>query len=216
MTIQEKIKEFASQFELMPGVTVIHDMNGFKPVYMSSNGLNLLGLAMEELIAVKEDYQKIFFNRDFMDDYLEQLISLIDREGVHETFTFFHQVKIEQKFRWYSASIKVFHVDDDSNPTHTITYAIPLRDFDRAISRADRLLKETAFAKKNLKRFSSLSPREKEVLALAATGKRPGEMAEFLNISIETINSHLKAVKSKLKSRTQFELTEYALAYDIL
>lgn len=216
MTIEEKIARSSKEFEKMPGVTVIHSIVGFKPLYMTSNGLELLGLNMQELIAIKENYQHLFFNQNFMGNYLEKLWEMISRDGITETYTFFHQVKLQEEFEWYAASIKVFHVDSNSNPTHTITYAVPLEDFEWTMKRAQRLLEETEFAKRNLSKFSNLTPREVEVLSLAGTGKRPAEMAEELHVTSETVNSHLKSLKRKLSVSTPIEIQEYAMAYDLL
>ena len=216
MSIEEKIARSTDEFEKMPGVTVIHSIDGFKPLFMSSNGLKLLDLSLEELIAVKENYQNLFFNKNFMGDYLEKLLEMISRDGNTETYTFFHQVKLQEEFRWYAASIKVFHVDPYFNPTHTITYAVPLEDYEWTMKRAQRLLEETEFARKNLKKFSLLTPREMEVLARVGAGKRPSEMAEEFNVSLETVNSHLKAMRKKLDVSTPLEVQEYAMAYDLL
>lgn len=216
MTAIEKIRTYADEFEKMPGVTVIHDIEGFKPLFMTSNGLKLLGISMEELIAIKEDYQELFFNRNFMGDYLEQLKAMFERDGITETYTFFHEVKIREEFRWYSASIKVFHASKNFEPTHTITYAVPLEDYHWTIKRAQRLLEETEFARKHLEKFSSLSSREKEVLALIAKGKTVGEITDTLKISPNTVNSHLKTIKRKLKATTSYDLREFALAFDLV
>lgn len=216
MTLEEKLKAFAPQLEMMPGISVIHEIDEFKPLFMTSNGLKLLGLSLEELIAIKEDYQKLFFNQNFMNDYLVKLESLMAQEETSETFTFFHQVLIKEKFEWYAASIKVFHSDIHGNSTHTITYAVPLEDYQWTIKRAQRLLDETEFARKNIQNFTNLSLREKEVLALAANGKRAAQIACSLGVTAETINSHLKSVKRKLSTHSSHELTEYALAFDLL
>ncbi|WP_324721065.1 helix-turn-helix transcriptional regulator [Salinimicrobium sp. HB62] len=215
MNFIEELDTCREEFEKMPGVTVIHELDGFKPLFMTSNGLDLLGLTLEELIAIKEDYQLLFFNQDFMGDYLKSLRSLIEREGIHETFSFFHQVKIEGKFRWYAASLKVFKVDHNFSPTHTITYAVPLEDF-HWITKAERLLEETNFGRDKLEKFTTLSKRELQVLALAAKGNRTAEMASSLKISADTVNSHLKSIRKKLDCKSSFELTEYARAYDLL
>ncbi len=216
MTFEEKLHTYSQEFEKMPGVTVIHDLDGFKPVYMTKNGLDLLGLSLEELISIKEDYQKLFFNRDFMEDFLQELRSMIFKEGHDETFTFFHQVKIKGEFHWYAASIKVFEADDKQTPTHTITYALPIEDFDWTVKRAQKVLEETEFARKNIEKFSSLSKRELQVLSLAGRGNKIPEIAKDLNVSYDTVNSHLKSIKRKLKSRSSFDLIEYAMAYDLL
>ena len=43
-----------------------------------------------------------------------------------------------------------------------------------------------------------LSPREEEVLVLISKGYRPGEMAEMLHVSVDTINTHKKNLKRKI------------------
>lgn len=70
---------------------MINDIDGFKPLFMTSNGLELLGLSLEELIAIREKYQEVFFNNDFMGDYLKQLKKMMARGSISETYTFFHQ-----------------------------------------------------------------------------------------------------------------------------
>lgn len=216
MTIEEKIHNHTEAFEMMPGITVIHEIQGFKPLYMTSKGLKLLGLSLEELIAIKEDYQRLFFNRNFMDEYLVKLKSMIYKGERSETFTFFHQVMIAEKFEWYAATLKVFHTNKHLHPTHTITYAVPLEKFSWTQRRAERLLEETEFAGINLQKFSNLSHREKEVMTLAAKGKRTALIAENLGVTSETVNSHLKNIKRKLEIKSSYEITEYALAFDLL
>ena len=61
MTVEEKISTFSEEFEKLPGITVINEIEGFKPLFMTSNGLELLGLTLNELIATKENYQNLFF-----------------------------------------------------------------------------------------------------------------------------------------------------------
>lgn len=43
-----------------------------------------------------------------------------------------------------------------------------------------------------------LSPREEEILLLISNGHRPGEMAELLHVSVDTINTHKKNLKRKI------------------
>ncbi|WZL89442.1 helix-turn-helix domain-containing protein [Salinimicrobium sp. 3283s] len=216
MTVEEKISTFSEEFEKLPGVTVINEIEGFKPLFMTSNGLELLGLTLNELIATKENYQHIYFKSNYIRDYLESLESLIELEGLDETYTFFHQVKIQGSFQWYAASIKIFHIEAHFQPTHTITYAVPLKDFEWTIRRAERLMEETDFARKNLEKYGKLTPREIETLGLAGKGMRTNEMAERLNISSDTVNSHLKSLRKKLEVANSFELQEYARAYDLM
>jgi DNA-binding NarL/FixJ family response regulator len=59
--------------------------------------------------------------------------------------------------------------------------------------------------------FAILSPREREVLQLLAEGKSTKEMAEKLNVSVKTIETHRKQIMDKLNIRSIAELTKYAI-----
>lgn len=58
---------------------------------------------------------------------------------------------------------------------------------------------------------SELSPRENEVLRLVATGYMNKEIADKLNISINTVLSHRKNISSKLGIKSVSGLSVYAM-----
>lgn len=218
MTIQEKIKAYAPQAELMPGVVVIHEIKGFKPLYMSSKGLNLLGLSLEELIEMGEDYQKKVLNKDFMEDYLKTLEHMLNNQEECLTYSIFHQVQLksDEDFTWYVSAIRAFHKDEENRPTHTITIAFPLDHFEHITQKAERLLEESLFFKKNRQKFLSLSARGREVLRLVALGKSSAEISKELNISLDTVNSHRKMIKQKLAISSSYQFNRYARSFDLI
>jgi two-component system response regulator NreC len=59
--------------------------------------------------------------------------------------------------------------------------------------------------------FSTLTPKEREVLQLLAEGKSTKQIAESLYVSIKTVESHRKQLMDKLKIRSVAELTKYAI-----
>ncbi|MFZ5945184.1 MAG: response regulator transcription factor [Bacillota bacterium] len=61
-----------------------------------------------------------------------------------------------------------------------------------------------------------LSQREKEVLKLVAQGFTDKEIAEDLNISIKTVESHKHRIKEKLGLKRLAELIRYAIENNIL
>jgi DNA-binding NarL/FixJ family response regulator len=58
---------------------------------------------------------------------------------------------------------------------------------------------------------SPLSPREREVLQLLSSGKSRKEIALDLNVSVKTIESHVKKVTRKLGIHSIAQLTKYAI-----
>ena len=59
--------------------------------------------------------------------------------------------------------------------------------------------------------FAILTAREREVLQLMAEGKNTNQIADFLCISIKTVEAHRKQMMNKLDIHSVAELTKYAI-----
>lgn len=73
------------------------------------------------------------------------------------------------------------------------------------------LLIESEEAKEETYEPSELSPREYEVLQLITKGHKTVEIADELNVSVHTINSHRKNILKKLNLKSPTELIVYAM-----
>jgi DNA-binding NarL/FixJ family response regulator len=62
----------------------------------------------------------------------------------------------------------------------------------------------------------ALTRREKEILALVASGERDAEIAEELFISIATVRSHLDRIRDKTGRRRRADLTRLAIEQGIV
>jgi len=62
----------------------------------------------------------------------------------------------------------------------------------------------------------TLTPREKEVLQAITAGKGNKEISECLNISTETVKTHIKRVYRKLKVRNRVEAGKLAREHNLL
>jgi DNA-binding NarL/FixJ family response regulator len=63
---------------------------------------------------------------------------------------------------------------------------------------------------------TALSHREREVVQLISEGKINKQVAEILNISIKTVETHRSAAMHKLKLRTTADLVRYAVRNNIV
>ncbi|WP_207429453.1 helix-turn-helix transcriptional regulator [Pedobacter sp. SYSU D00535] len=214
----EKIDRFAPEAERMPGVVIIHKVGDFPVVYMSSNGLKMLGVTLNELQEMGTEYYSRFFNIEDMSDFIPKMNHMLQSRDPEATFTFFQQVKFHDRkeWVWHVASTRIFTFDSQGNPELTVTVAVPIDQMKHIAAKAERLLRENLFLKENYQRFSTLGEREKEVLALVAQGKSSKEIACDLHISTETINTHRRNIKRKLNITTNFDFTEYARAFDLI
>lgn len=64
--------------------------------------------------------------------------------------------------------------------------------------------------------FTTLTHREREVVQLIAEGKINKQVADLLNISVKTVETHRAAAMQKLKLRTTADLVRYAVRNHIV
>jgi DNA-binding CsgD family transcriptional regulator len=76
---------------------------------------------------------------------------------------------------------------------------IERRDLRRAWSEA------LALRRDQMERLSTLSPQQRRVLELLASGRRVAEVAEIIGLTSATVRSHVKALRAKLGVKTQLE-----------
>jgi len=69
----------------------------------------------------------------------------------------------------------------------------------------------TARGRKHASPFSSLTSREREVLQLIAEGHSAREIAQRLNLSVKTVETHRRQMMDKLGLRSVAELTKFAI-----
>lgn len=216
--ISQKIAEFAPYAEMLPGVTIIHHIADFSVVYMCSKGQKLLGVTVDDLREMGTEYYPRYFNMEYMEGLLPKMEKLLRDNKKNESFSYFQQVKYAGKddWTWHITSTGIFMWDDDGKPLLTITTALPIENLKEVEPKAERLLAENIFLRKNAARFGLLSKREISILKLVAAGKSSPEIAEELFISAETVQTHRRNIKQKLGVSNNFEFTEYARAFNLL
>ena len=62
----------------------------------------------------------------------------------------------------------------------------------------------------------TLSNREYEVLSLMLAGKKVGEIADILSISVKTVKTHRARLLAKMNIKTNAELFRYAIKYNLV
>lgn len=83
-----------------------------------------------------------------------------------------------------------------------------VRLIDRFLERAPAFIPEPS-------RLQSLSPREREVLALMALGLTNSEIAERLVVSLATVKTHVRSILAKLDARDRVQVVLLAHQYGI-
>lgn len=93
-------------------------------------------------------------------------------------------------------------------------YAAESMDTDEFLARVRRLVertRRTPNATADLRRLSSLTEREREVLTLVARGRSQKQIASELSISVKTVGSHVQNMLSKLGLHSRVEAVALAV-----
>lgn len=214
-----KISMHISTFNNIPGVVILHDLRNWTIAYMSENGLQLLDTTLDEICSLPtEVYHAKYFNADDALDYVPKIAALMQRNSDDETVSFYQQVKFPntQEWHWYLSSIKIFMRDEEEHPLMTITVSIPVDAMHHMANKAQRILEENDFSRNHYANFLRLSKREKTILREMALGKSSIEIANKLCISSTTVDTHRRNIREKLNTKSSFEISNYARAFDLI
>ena len=216
--IEGKIAQLKKVEQGIPSVIIVHHLHDASVLYMCSRGLNILGVAMEELRAMGPEYHARFFNPEDAKVYVPKIMGLLERNNDEEVISCFQQVRHAEngEWKWYLSCTKIFMRDEKGHPLLTITTANLVDAQHHIAAKAGRLLEENNFLRANYHVFDSLTAREKEILKLMAKGLNSGQMAKKLNISELTANTHRRNIKRKLDVETNYDITRYAQAFDLI
>lgn len=216
--INSKIAEIQKYEDDIPGVIVVHNASDGSVVYMSKRGRENLGITMEGLKLMGPDYLIKFFNPEEAQEYTPKLLDLIKRQDEKEIISLFQQVRPspDHAFSWYISGIKIIMKDSAGNPILLMTIAIPVDAMHELAQKAQRVLDENNYLKKNYHLFEALTKREVELLKLLARGFTNENIARQLFISEDTVATHRKNIKRKLNCKTAYDFTYFAQAFNLI
>lgn len=217
--IEEKIKGIIEISNTIPGVIIIHDLRDFSVVWMCEKGLNQIGATLEEVRNLTNDeYHLRYFNEEDSKDYVPKLLQLLEDNDMEKTCTFFQQVRFKENedWRWHITSTRILAQDILGKPLLSFSISFSIVDMHKMTSKAERILSENNFLKKNYLAFSKLGKREKEVLKHIVLGKSTQEISQLLFISPATVDTHRKNIRQKLKVTNSYDLTVFAQAFDLI
>ncbi|WP_201987387.1 response regulator transcription factor [Hymenobacter rubidus] len=216
--IAHRIDEVAATADYHPGVVVILNNDARQVLYMSQRGLRQLHTTIPELTAMGEEYYARYFNPDEAQEYVPKVVELLTRNDPDYSVSFFQQVRTGPNggFELHLSTARVLAQGRDGQPLLVICLSCAIDRDSHINTKVQRLLDENAFLRSHAARFSSLSTRERQVLAHLSRGQSSAEIAEALHISIQTVDTHRRNLRQKLGVVSGFELGQYARAFDLI
>jgi DNA-binding CsgD family transcriptional regulator len=216
--IRQKVNEIGAVAEFLPTPVIVHRLPDFTVHYMSPMALKLLGRTWDELKGMsKEEYHDTYFNPEDAADYLPKILGMLEK-NTDEVVTFFQQVRTakDSQWEWYMSSIRIVLRDSQNQPVLSLNIAQRVDPDNPFATKAVRLLEENEFIRKHFHEFTKLGKREVSVLRLLALGQSAAEIAATLHISVATAETHRKNIRTKLRVKNQYQLSQYARAFDLI
>ena len=216
--IEDKMKG-VKQFENeIPCIITIHDARDISLIYMSPQGLQRLGVTIEEITLSFHEYHARFFNLEDAQFYVPKVTGLLKRNDTSEIISYFQQVRFapDQDWIWHLSSTRIFLKDLEDKPLLFLSISMPIDTQSHMTAKVERLMEENHFIRKNNHLYHTLTKREKEILKYLAQGLIPKEIGEKLFLSETTVVTHKRNLRKKLNIQSAVDLMKFAQAFDMV
>jgi len=171
----------------------------------SAHTYRSLGLRADKIIAQGEEAATLFLKSE---DFRESVTEAVEFAYQNPDLPWYGIFRIKHtvgQFRWIYATSVVFEKDEKGIPQKTIVTALDLTDHLNTNEALGAVLKETR-QRRHKEVLESLTKREIEIINLLAKGLSTKEIAEQLNRSFHTIETHRGNIKNKLGCKNVAEI----------
>ncbi|MBN1340316.1 MAG: PAS domain-containing protein [Bacteroidales bacterium] len=206
--ILNQLKFFRSIVGRLNIAIFIHDLKLLHHIWTNNNYINILGYTDSEIKSFGPEWAKDNYHPDDFHILKERIEYFRENKG--DTYSGIYRAKHKQgHWVWIYSNSTVFKRDEEGKPEHIIGICIDFARSFKTETAFDEFYREN-HRQRNCKLIASLTPREKEILQMVASGKSNREIAEAFNISCHTVNSHRKNLFSKLNIHNTGALGRFA------
>jgi len=199
-------------FNMIPGWMHLNTIADITPDKLNRKMLNDLWIEHDELAEYKGQILENHVSDSSLDEAVKLLNNLSSSNNYSDVITFFQKCRYGNKkdFKWHFTSSKLL------NDTHFISITNRVDSLAHYSNSIEKLLDDNHFFKQNFKKFDSLTPKEKIILGLIASGKENKEVALMLNISPLTVKTHRRNIIAKLNMNRLTDFIKFANAFDLI
>lgn len=169
------------------------------------------GFHVDEVREMGVEYLVNYLHPETLSNISEFLPPIYASLKSHETFPFLQYVRMHNE-RDFSPFV-TFTKSTTYKSGLVVCLSLRPKDFERMSPKMEKIVEMDSFKLKHFRRFQQLTGREVEVLGLLANGYNNPGIAKKLFLSRQTIETHRKNLKRKLKLGSFRELMKYAIAF---
>ncbi len=205
-------KDMDAVCDLMPGIVHLSHLQTLQMVYLDRRTRHLLGLGIQDILEKGKEMLLQYAEPECYNQAQEMYREVATLEDLTQVVSCFQAFRVQHpsNYEWYFTSTKRFSKD------LIISISTPLRTLGNIHNQVERVLNENLYIRKNLRRFNTLTPREKEIMQRISKGESSNHIAESLFISPHTVSTHRKNIWRKLEINSYAELIKLAEYFNIL
>lgn len=208
------IKEFSKEISKNDHVAIgINDLEQMIPMFLSESLFRLIDVSPEDYFKDPMYYiNQYLFPGDF-DKSAKTVRNHITGQNANLPVSFIQRMKVYNGVEHegvYTLSKKI------KGGNALLNIGIRINSITKVTMKMIRSIEETDYMRRNYKRFSQLTAREREIITLLALGQQNNEIADQLFISKATVEQHRKNLKRKLEIKRFIDLIRFAQAFDLI
>lgn len=221
-TLQRSISsgKFAIQSvgDYLPGNVLVTNLDNLTTEYMNKRGCDILMHTVEELAEQGPEYFQRFFVQEEAEIFVGRYLDMYKQQEAGAIYNFAHRVRplSGKDYKWYFASAALMYEPGQQMAKRMLVVVNEVNLMGQIARKINEVLDETDWVKINFKRFLLLSKKEKEIIVLLVSGQSSAQIAEMLNISRLTVNTHRRNIASKLGTKSYASLHKFAVNFGML
>ena len=197
--------------DFLPVGLLINHRSG-KNLYMNHLSEETLHYSLDEIEEMGEKYQKaVIYSVEEFNRIKRAIDDFFERNDESEILSFFQRLRPKacKDYEWMYITSKLYCSEPGTDPDSRLLVACMSQ-------KVNRILDENLYMKKNFKKFSVLTKREKEIVSLLAQGYDNPAIAEHLFISRYTVEQHRKNIRAKTGFKSLAEIIRFAITFDLI
>lgn len=193
------------------GIYHENSLDDFSLVHLGEEAHEVFGMTMDKLKVSGGNFLMKIVHPNDREYFFRQVMSL-KRKRSTVSLSCFLRLRFYQEAKYNLGLINV-----TMNKSREVFQCVtsPVTQVNEFASITKQVLNKRTYQNKYFHVYSSLSPREREIIALVCMGESSTDIAEKLFLSAHTVKAHRRNVKNKT-SFNDAELIEFALNFNLI
>ncbi len=198
--------------EILPGIIHINSIDDFAINFINKYAEEKYGVEAEEIVAGGGEFIRNLFEPGTFEIFSQPLIQMVQEDDRSKIISFFQKIKLkeDEDFAWLLTTSKIL-----KDRGEFISISQEISGMDGSTKAVLKLLDDNLYIRKNIKKFGSLTKREKQILQLVSQGMSSKQVAEKLFLSPQTVKTHRKNISKKLDLKREIDWEYFAGIFEI-